>query len=143
MLSKSVDRVPTYWNKHQIDETDLVVRERRRRARVQVHWPICFIRPGIPEILETVTHDLSSDGFYCRANTAFLPGEIGECTLRVPIHHPDNGDRARLVLCRIHVIRVEALGEDGLYGVGCRIEDYRFIGNDDSTLAAGSDARNQ
>lgn len=127
MLSKSVDRLPTYLNTHPIDEADPVVRERRRRARVQVHWPICFLRPGTTENLETVTHDLSSDGFYCLVNTAFVPGEIRECTLGVPMHQSNSGDRARPVLCRVRVIRVEALGEDGFYGVGCRIEDFRFL----------------
>jgi hypothetical protein len=126
MSSKSVDRLPTYLNTHQIDEPDSVVRERRRRVRVQVHWPISFIRPGTAESVETITHDLSSDGFYCRANTAFVPGEIRECTLGVPMHH-SNGDRSRPVLCRVRVIRVEALAEDGSYGVGCQIEDFRFI----------------
>ena len=129
MLSKSVDRLPAYLNTHlnTLDETQSVVRERRRRARVQVHWPICFIRPGKTEIVETVTHDLSSDGFYCLANTAFVPGEIRECTLGVPMHNSNSGDRVRPVLCRVRVIRVEALGEDGFYGLGCRIEDYRFL----------------
>jgi len=127
MLSKSVDRLPAYLNPHQIDEPQPVVRERRRRARVQVHWPIRFIRAGTAEIVETVTHDLSSDGFYCLANTAFVPGEIRECTLGVPMHNANNGDRVRPVLCRVRVIRVEALGEDGFYGLGCRIEDYRFL----------------
>ncbi|MBZ5621849.1 MAG: PilZ domain-containing protein [Acidobacteriia bacterium] len=147
MLSKSVDRLPTYLDTHQID-TDSLVRERRRRARVQVHWPLCFMRPGTTQIVETVTHDLSSDGFYCLTNIAFVPGEIRECTLGVPMHHPNNGDRVRPVLCRVRVIRVEALGDDGFYGVGCRIEDYRFIisGNGDSGLAGGGgplDARHE
>jgi len=31
------------------------------------------------------------------------------------------------VQCKVRVIRVEALGESGFYGVGCHIEDYRFI----------------
>jgi hypothetical protein len=139
MSSKSVDHLTTYLNKHQIDETDLVVRERRRRTRVRVHWPICFIRLGKTGIVETVTHDLSSDGFYCLVNTAFVPGEIRECTLSVPVHHPNRGDRARPVLCRVRVIRVGALGADGFCGVGCRIEDYHFIssGNDDSVLTGG------
>ena len=135
MLAKSVDRTPTYLDMHQNDETDSVVRERRRRARVQVHWPLCFIRPGVTEVVETVTHNLSSDGFYCLANTAFVPGEIRECTLGVPVHHPNSGDRVLPALCRVRVIRVEALGEDGSYGVGCRIEDYRFISPQDGEAA--------
>ena len=130
MLSKSIDCLPTYLDTRPIDQPEAVARERRRRTRVQVHWPVCFIRPGTADIVETVTHDLSSDGFYCLANTAFVPGEIRECTLGVPMHRPHSGDRVRPVLCRVRVIRVEALGEDGTYGLGCRIEDYRFINSE-------------
>ena len=127
MLSKSIDCLPTYLDTRSIDQPEAVIRERRRRSRVQVHWPVCFIRPDTTALVETVTHDLSSDGFYCLASTAFVPGEIRECTLGVPVHHPKGGDHVRPVLCRVRIIRVEALGEDGSYGVGCRIEDYRFI----------------
>lgn len=139
MSSKSVDHLTTYLNKHQLDETELVVRERRRRARVQVHWPICFIRSGITEIGDTVTQDLSSDGFYCLVNAAFVPGEIRECTLSVPVHHPNSRYPTRPVLCRVRVIRVDAPGTNGFCGVGCRIEDYHFIssGNNDSVLNGG------
>ena len=132
MLSKSVESLPTYLDinhldMRQIDETESATRERRRRARVQVHWPVCFFRPGTTEIVKTVTQNLSSDGFYCLANIVFVPGEIRECTLGVPTYHPNSRDRARPVLCRVRIIRIEALGQDGLYGVGCRIEDYHFI----------------
>lgn len=127
MLSKSVDRRPSYPDTHGGVEPDSVVRERRKRTRVQVHWPICFLRPGTTDFVETETHNLSSEGFYCLANTAFVPGEVRECTLGVPVHHPLDGDRVRPVLCRVRIIRVEALAEEGFYGIGCRIEDYRFI----------------
>lgn len=134
MLSKSVDCLPTYLDTRLLDQPETIIKDRRKRARVQVHWPVCFIRTGTSGCVETVTHDLSSDGFYCLADTAFVPGEIRECTLSVPMHRPYSGDRVRPVLCRVRVIRVEALGEDGAYGVGCRIEDYRFAssGNSDA-----------
>jgi len=102
-------------------------RERRRRARVQVHWPLCFLRSGSNEQIETVTHDLSSDGFYCFAGGgAFMPGELCECTLGVPIPQPSGGTRVISVHCVVRVIRIELLPERGIYGLGCRIEDYRF-----------------
>jgi hypothetical protein len=125
MLSKSVDCLPTYLDTRPLAQPE-ISRDRRRRARVQIHWPVSFIRTGTSDCVETVTHDLSSDGFYCVANTAFVPGEIRECILSVPMHRPYGGERVRPVLCRVRVIRVETLGEDGSYGVACRIEDYRF-----------------
>jgi hypothetical protein len=92
---------------------------------MQVHWPLAFFRPGTTA-LETVTHDLSSDGFYCQACATFVPGEIRDCTLHVPTHNPNGGERVLPVQCRVRIVRVEALTNDGVYGVGCRIEDYRF-----------------
>ena len=136
MLSKSVDCLPNYLNTRPIDQPETVLRERRRRSRVQVHWPVCFIiRMSTADCVRTVTHDLSSDGFYCLANTPFIPGEIRECVLGVPMHRSHSGDQVRTVHCRVRVIRVEALGEDGTYGVGCQIEDYHFS----STEKAGAD----
>jgi len=127
MLSKSVECLPSYSDFNRMEETDSAVRERRRRTRIKVHWPICFFRQGTAEFVETVTHNLSSDGFYCLARAPFVPGEIRECTLGVPIFHPNGGDQLRPVLCRVRVIRVETLRDDGSYGVGCQIEDYRFL----------------
>jgi hypothetical protein len=103
-----------------------VPHDRRRRVRMQVHWPVFFLRPGIAEVLETVTHNLSSDGFYCLAKSPFTPSEVTECTLGIPTHYPRDPERMLSVHCRVRVIRVEALKENGMYGVGCRIEDYSF-----------------
>lgn len=110
--------------------------ERRRRTRMQVHWPLVFFQPGTPDTVESTTRDLSSEGFYCLAKTRFTPGEIRECTIRVPTHHPDTGDRVLPAQCKVRVVRVEAVGETGLYGVGFRIEDYRLIHAENGRCAA-------
>lgn len=101
--------------------------ERRRRARAQVHWPLSFSRAGSTDLVRTITQDLSSHGFYCVANAGFVPGETVECTLVIPTHHPNGGKPALPVRCRVRVVRVEMLGEGGFCGVGCEIEDYRFV----------------
>jgi hypothetical protein len=100
--------------------------ERRRRNRMRVHWPLRLHKTNAAESVETVTHDLSSDGFYCLARTSFVPGEALACTLGVPTHHPNGADRMVSVECRIRIVRVEAT-QEGLYGVGCRIEEYRLL----------------
>jgi hypothetical protein len=125
MPSKSLDRFPAYAETEGLTGVESADRDRRRRIRMQVHWPLVFSRPGNP-VVETVTNNLSSDGFYCLANTTFVPGEVTECTLGVPTHNPRNGGRVLAVQCKVRVIRVEVLQENGMYGVGCRIEDYRF-----------------
>jgi hypothetical protein len=126
MLAKSVEANPPCTDIHQLAETESASGDRRKRFRAQVHWTISFLRPGTTDTVETVTQDLSSDGFYCLVNTVFVPGEIRTCTLSVPTYYPRAKNRVRPVHCRVRVIRVEVMGAGDLYGVGCRIEDYRF-----------------
>jgi len=89
---------------------------------VRVQWPLIF--RGTSTGIEAVTDDLSSEGFYCLAASPFVPGEVRICTLRVPANDPDDLSLAIPVQCRVRVVRVEALSEQGLFGVGCRIDDY-------------------
>jgi hypothetical protein len=78
--------------------------------------------------VETFTEDLSSDGFYFHSPRAFVPGEVRVCSLSAPTCHPDERTRPIEIECRIRVVRVEALTAAALYGVGCRIMDYRVVG---------------
>ncbi len=100
--------------------------ERRRRTRMRVHWPLRLHKANANEIVETTTYDLSSDGFYCLAKTSFVPGEAVACTLGVPTHHPNGADRVVSVECRVRIVHVESR-QEGLYGLGCRIEEYRLL----------------
>jgi hypothetical protein len=100
--------------------------DRRKRTRMQVHWPLRFINGDTTGIVNTVTYDLSSDGFYCVTRLPFVPGELKVCALDVPTSHPKGDERIVSADCTVRIIRVEVL-EDGLYGVGCRIENYRFV----------------
>jgi c-di-GMP-binding flagellar brake protein YcgR len=120
------NRLPAFVD--EIPEKPIAI-ERRKRARAPVHWPLCFARQGTADLVRTTTHDLSSHGFYCIANAGFVPGELRECTLVVPTHHPNGGRPALPILCKVRVVRVEVLGESGFCGVGCEIEDYRFLGS--------------
>lgn len=130
MSAKSVEANPPCIDVHQIPG-ESAPRERRKRLRAQVHWNVRFFRPSTSETVDTITRDLSSDGFYCLVNAAFVPGEIRSCTLCVPTHYPSARDLVRPMICKIRVIRVEVLGAGDIYGVGCRIVDYRFaVGTD-------------
>jgi len=100
---------------------------RRKRTRAQLHWPLSFALTGTAGTVQTITQDLSSDGFYCIANTRFAPGEARHCTLLVPTHHPGGENSPLHVLCKVRIIRVEVTGERGFYGVGCQIMDYRLV----------------
>jgi hypothetical protein len=101
--------------------------ERRKRTRIGVHWPLILTRDHAAESIETVTEDLSSDGFYCFSPKPLLPGEVIFCTLKAPTHDP-KADRHTIVLeCKAVALRAEAT-VDGLFGIACRIEDYHLIG---------------
>lgn len=122
MSGRSIEQVPGYQD---MGYRPGECADRRKRSRLQVHWPLRFLDGDTADIVETVTRDLSSDGFYCLARMPFVPGEFKLCTLGVPTSHPRNTDRVLSVECTVRIIRVQAQ-EDGFYGIGCRIEDYRF-----------------
>jgi hypothetical protein len=99
--------------------------ERRKRTRMRVHWRVCFWGGPLTEALETVTRDLSSDGFYCLCKVPFVPGERLACSLGAPVFQTDGGALEVELECRVRVIRTEAANGDGSFGMGCRIEEYR------------------
>lgn len=101
--------------------------ERRKRDRTLVHWPVRFLGKGAAGAADNVTQNLSSDGFFVRSSAVFVPGEAGICILEVPAHDPKDVDPVLYLECRVRIVRVDAPGADGLSGVGCRIEDYRFL----------------
>lgn len=101
-------------------------KERRKRPRLQVHWPIHVLKPGTAHSIDTVTRDLSSEGCYFIAKSALAPGEVRTCILGVPSRDPKR-EQVLPVECQVRVVRVESIPEDGSWGIGCRIEDYRFL----------------
>jgi hypothetical protein len=126
MASHPINRLPSDLELMEMPEKS-VRQDRRKRTRAHVHWPLSFSLAGATATVQTLTYNLSSDGFYCVANATFVPGETRECMLAVPTHHPQSCTRVLSVLCKVRVIRVEVLGDGGSCGVGCRIMDYRFV----------------
>jgi hypothetical protein len=106
-------------------ETDLP--ERRKRARLQLRWSVCFFLEDRREPIQATTLNVSSDGFYCLANVAFDPGQVLGCLLLVPANDPDGPERKVALDCRVRVVRVNDREIDRMYGIACKIEDYRFI----------------
>jgi len=100
--------------------------ERRRRTRSQVQWRVRFWGGFLTEALETVTQNLSSDGFYCSSRNPFVPGEQLVCSLSIPIHRLDPADSGVELECRVRVVRIDPVSEAGYFGIGCKIEDYRL-----------------
>jgi hypothetical protein len=80
------------------------------------------------EAIETVTRDLSSDGFLCVSSTHFPPGEALTCAIRVPSFDPSSQRRTRILECSVRVMRSEPTTSEGEFGVAFRIEDYHVNG---------------
>jgi hypothetical protein len=128
MSVKSVEHVPAFLEMNGTAFGDVAGQaDRRNRIRTQVHCPVRFLRAGTMDVLETTTLNLSSAGFYCLIKSPVVPGESMACTLSLPAHQPHSTERRLLLECKVQITRVEAPDGDGLYGIGCRIEDYRFL----------------
>jgi hypothetical protein len=100
-------------------------RERRATVRTSVHWPVLF-RHTQHEMIESVTQNLSSQGFYCFSQMPVASGESMLCSLTVPTHDPSGSSERVILECNVRVVRLEEPTSDGLYGLACRIEDYRL-----------------
>ena len=109
-------------------------RERRSRVRTKVRWPV-VLRFRHSEEMESVTENLSSQGFYCLSQTPIASGEVLLCWLTVPTHDPTGGKDAVVLECSVRVVRSEAAPTGGGYGVACCIEDYRFSNGVEAVLA--------
>jgi hypothetical protein len=101
--------------------------ERRRRPRTRVHWPVILFGDRVNETIETSTQNLSSCGFYCLSRRSLVAGEFLFCRLHVPSHEAPRRKSFRILECRVRVTRAEPAPTEGLFGIACRIEDYRFL----------------
>lgn len=101
--------------------------DRRRRPRLQLRWSVCFFREDSRELTHATTLNISSDGFYCLSNAALVAGQLSSCRLLVPSNDPDGRERNVVLACRVRVVRVSSREIDRMFGIACRIEDYRFI----------------
>ena len=101
--------------------------ERRKRPRTRLHWPVLMFRdwPG-SDTVESVTSDLSSDGFYCLTRIQFIEGERLVCSIRMPTHDPHGKHLERTLECTVSVVRVVPQESADSFGVACRIEDYHL-----------------
>jgi hypothetical protein len=86
-----------------------------------------FWGDSLTDVVETVTRDLSSDGFYCFSKIPFVPGERMNCTLQVPERCPSGRYVATELECRVQIMRVEPVSETGHLGIACRIEEYHIV----------------
>ena len=127
---RGLEPFPEYIVLKQSSEIEMgVQRERRRRLRAAVHWAVHLVRhpSRTPIGIESVTDNLSSEGFYCRCEGPFVPGEFLECMIFVPTHTRSAQMECLGLRCLVQVVRVEAPAADGRCGVGFHIENYLVI----------------
>ena len=99
--------------------------DRRRRDRVALHWQIRLFRSFQSPVIETVTEDLSSIGFYCTSQEPFGLGERLQCIIVIPADTLEGFDSQVSLRCHVTVVRVENNAQG--YGLGCHIEYYDLL----------------
>jgi hypothetical protein len=101
--------------------------DRRKRARTRLHWPVLMFRHRHgADAVESTTRDLSSGGFYCLTEVPLTEGEDLVCSIKVPTHDPQGKHLECALECKVRVVRVVPGAAGDLFGIGCRIETYRF-----------------
>jgi hypothetical protein len=101
--------------------------ERRKRVRLRLHWPVLLFRDKAgSEMIESVTRDLSSSGFFCLMRVPLLEGERLICSIKIPTHAPHGNQLERTLECKVKVLRVVPQEAGDSFGVACRIEDYHL-----------------
>ena len=99
--------------------------ERRKRKRVELHWPVRLLRqPGTPPV-NAATENLSSEGFYCTTQEPFKTGERLECEMVIPGDTFGFSESEIRLKCQVTIRRVEPLPTG--FGLGCHIEDYALV----------------
>ena len=99
--------------------------ERRKRKRVALHWPVRFYRDPDSPSVETLTENLTSNGFYCVSKQSFQPGEQLKCVIVIPAGALGYSENPVRLQCRVKVVRIE--NQSGSFGLGCYIEDYELL----------------
>jgi len=105
----------------------VALEERRKRKRIALHWPVRLFRdPSAPSV-ESITENLTSNGFYCISKEPFEMGEHLECIIAIPAGSFGYNESPIRLQCRVRVARVEDQREG--FGLGCYIEDYDLLTN--------------
>jgi hypothetical protein len=103
----------------------VATQERRKRKRIALHWPVRLFRHPNTASVESMTENLTSNGFYCVSKEPFELGERLECIIAIPAGSFGYSDSPIRLQCRVRVMRIESQCEG--FGLGCYIEDYDLL----------------
>lgn len=101
--------------------------DRRKRARLKLHWPLLLYREPRIAVLQAETEDISSSGIYFLSPTPLVCGEALRGDLMIPTHDPSGTQRAWVLECRLRIARTDAIAERGVFGIGCHIEEFHLL----------------
>lgn len=124
MLAKPV--LPEKLEARPVERIPAAGAERRRRTRLQVHWPVCFRGASLAAEVRATTSNLSSDGFYCLSQIPLVPGAILTCELNIPAYGPDFPLQELSLECSVRIVRIDSANDDGSFGIACQIADYHL-----------------
>jgi hypothetical protein len=115
----------------------VATRERRKRTRIALRWPVYLYREQGGPSIESLTENLTSNGFYCVSKELFQLGEQLECVIAIPAGaFGYSADPIRLQ-CRVKVMRIE--NQIDRFGLGCAIEDYELLTQSEPLRAMAAD----
>jgi len=110
---------------------NLVVTERRKHKRIALRLLVEF-RGAAGSAEETCyTENISSDGFYFVSPQQLMAGEELDVFLILP---EKNSGMEAAISCQVRVVRVEAMGKDLGFGIGCQIERYTVAASERTSL---------
>jgi hypothetical protein len=99
--------------------------DRRRRPRLRLAYPLRLYRSGEVSRTETITEDISCEGFFCVTNRRFSPFETLECELLIPVQEAGVPSKHDIILrCQAEVVRVVQHVDEAVFGIACRLSDY-------------------
>jgi len=100
--------------------------DRRRRARLALHWTARLLTSDQGWV-EASIHNMSSDGFYCLSESEFPADSTTLCVIVGPAHTPSKSHNFISIECKIKVVYSVPAGPKGVFGAGCRIQEYQFF----------------
>jgi hypothetical protein len=111
--------------------------DRRRRVRTKLRW-LVLIRARDGEAVESVTENLSSQGFYFFSSRPFVCGDMLRCWMTIPTYDP-TGISGRVAMeCEVQVVRSEVGPDKGLFGIACQMKDYHLAWTGNGSLSLPS-----
>ena len=75
--------------------------------------------------MESITKNLSTEGFYCITSESFKLGERLQCMIVIPGGGNFGLESSVGLECHVTVRRMEKLPSG--FGIGCHIEDYSLV----------------